>query len=86
MKVLESGKNELLLSFEGIDLSIVNLVASKLLEYKEVDFAASDYRHPLEGIPVLRVQGSDLKKNVLKALNEVKDEVAVAEKAFKKTG
>ncbi|NYZ78098.1 hypothetical protein H0N96_01715 [Candidatus Micrarchaeota archaeon] len=86
MKILESGKNELVLSLEGVDLSIANLVASKLLESKDVEFAASDYSHPLEGVPVLRIQGSDLKKNVLKALNEAKDEMEAAEKAFKKTG
>ncbi len=86
MKILESGKNELVLSLEGVDLSIANLVAAKLLENKDVDFAASDYRHPLEGIPVLRVQGSELKKNVLKALSEAREEIEAAEKAFKKTG
>ncbi len=86
MKILESGKNELVLSLEGVDLSIANLVAAKLLENKDVDFAASDYGHPLEGIPVLRVQGSELKKNVLKALSEVREEIEAAEKAFKKTG
>jgi DNA-directed RNA polymerase subunit L len=86
LKILESGKNELVLSLEGVDLSVANLVAAKLLENKDVEFAASDYNHPLGGVPVLRVQGSDLKKNVLKAFNEAKEEIKAAEKTFKKTG
>ncbi len=84
MQVLETGKNELDLSFEGKDLGLSNYLASLLAENKDIDFAASEYNHPLKGTPILRLSGSDLKKNVVKALNELQSELSALEKKFSK--
>ncbi len=84
MKILETGKNELDLLLDGKDLGLSNYLAGKLSENKDVDFAASDYDHPLKGNPILRLSGSDLKKHVGKALGELQDDLSELEKKISK--
>lgn len=83
MKIISYDKNELVLRLDGVDLGLVNLVTQKLLEEREIDFAASDYDHPISGNPILRVQGKDVKKHLLNALKEAKEEISALEKALK---
>lgn len=83
LKIISYDKNELVVRLDEVDLGVVNLVTQKLLEEREIDFAASDYDHPISGNPVLRVQGKDVKKHLLNALKEAKEEISALEKALK---
>jgi DNA-directed RNA polymerase subunit L len=84
MKKLASEKDYLEILFEKEDQGFVNLVAEKLLESKNVSFAASLPDHPLTKNPVLKVKGKNLEKEIAKALDAVKEEAEEFEKALKK--
>lgn len=83
-EVLESGKSDFAVSLKGIDLGLANWVAEKLCRESGIDFAASDYDHPMKGSPVLRVKGGSPKKSVLKALDEIKGDLKEFRKSLTK--
>ena len=73
MKVLVDKKDELQVAFEDADLGIVNLVACKLLDDKDVDYAACDYTHPLEKTVLLTLKCKSPKKQLGKAVNALEE-------------
>jgi DNA-directed RNA polymerase subunit L len=82
MKMLVSKKNEIAVSLDGMDLGFANWIVARLLEDKDVSFAAADYDHPLTANPVLRVKGDDAKKSVVAALEAARKQVKSFEKAL----
>lgn len=76
LKFLVEEKDEISVLLEDYDLGYVNLVVEKLLQDKDVGFAAVDYLHPTQRIPVLKVKAKNPKKAVADALEEVKKEVS----------
>lgn len=70
--------------FEGSDLGLTNWVAEKLCGKSEAEFVSSDYDHPLTGNPVLCVEGEGGKKLVADALKEMREEISVFRKSFKR--
>ncbi len=82
MKILVSKKNECVVSLDGMDLGFANWLVARLLEDKDVSFAAADYDHPLTANPVLRVKGDDAKKSLIVALEAARKQVRDFEKAI----
>ena len=75
-KFVLDGKNEAHVQLEGCDLGYANLLVEKLLEDKNVDFAAVDYVHPTQRTPLLKVKGKGgVRKLVADALKEVEKEL-----------
>ncbi len=62
-------KDELKVVFENADLGIVNMVARKLIDDKEVSYAACDYTHPLEKKVLLSLKCKSPKKKLVKAVD-----------------
>lgn len=82
MRILSSKKSGIVVSLDGMDLGFANWLVARLLEEKDVSFAAADYDHPLTANPVLRVRGEDAKKSLLKALEAAQKQVREFEKAL----
>lgn len=71
MKILVDEKDELQVAFENADLGIVNMVARKLVDDKDVNYAACDYTHPLEKTVVLSLKCNSPKKKLIKAVDSL---------------
>jgi len=75
-------------NFEAVmtkeDLGIASIIVQKLLESKSVKFAAAAYDHPLKGNPVIRIKANDAKKELKKAIEAAKEEIAEFREALKK--
>lgn len=56
----------------------------KLLEDKDVEFAASDYDHPTQRNPVIEVRSPSPKKHLLSAISAVEKELKEFSDAFSK--
>ena len=69
MNILVDEKDELKVAFEKADLGIVNMVARKLIDDKDVTYAACDYTHPLEKTVVLSLKCKSPKKKLVKAVD-----------------
>ena len=75
-KFILDDKGEAHVLLEGCDLGYANLLVEKLLGDKNVDFAAVDYVHPTQRIPLLKIKGKGgIKKLVSSALKEVEKEI-----------
>lgn len=84
MKILEEEKNSLKILMEGMDIGAAQALAEQLLENKDITFAAAVYDHPTKRNPVLQVKGKNPKKEVLKALDALKEESHAFEEALRK--
>ncbi|MBD3210829.1 hypothetical protein GF318_05590 [Candidatus Micrarchaeota archaeon] len=84
VKVLAKEKNVLELELEGGDRSLAQVIAERLNQEKDVDFAAYKVDHPLVSDPRLyvRTKKGDPVKLVLDTLKEIKKEVADFRKQF----
>ena len=84
VKVIKKEKNVLELEFDGADQSLAQVLAQKLNEDKDVEFAAYKLEHPLIAQPrlVVRTKKGDPSKLLLSKLKELKDEVADFKKQF----
>lgn len=78
VKILVNDKNTMELELGGVDVSLAQLLAEKLNEEKDVDFASYKLEHPLVGSPKLfvRTKKGEPGKLVLEKLEEIKKEVA----------
>jgi len=56
VKVLKRQDNELKIEIEGSSHGLCNLLAKRLLEDKNVDFAGYDLPHPLAASPVIYIK------------------------------
>ena len=84
VKVITKEKNVLELEFDGADQSLAQVLAQKLNDDKDVEFAAYKLEHPLIAQPrlVVRTKKGDPSKLLLSKLKELKDEVADFKKQF----
>ncbi len=71
MKILEEEKDHMKILLEGVDQGYAHALAEKLLENKDILFAAATYDHPTKRNPVLTVRGKSLKKEIQKAIQEL---------------
>ena len=85
IKVLKNESGEVWLEFESGDLTIPALIASRLLERENIEFAGVRKDHPEVGKPLLVVKA---KRNaggeLLKAIEELEDEIKSMESSLKK--
>ena len=84
MKILVKDKNVLEMELGGADQSLAQLVAERLTEDKDVEFASYKLEHPTAARPKLyvRTKKGDPVKVVIAALKEIKVEVAEFKKQF----
>ncbi|MFH0922656.1 MAG: RpoL/Rpb11 RNA polymerase subunit family protein [Candidatus Micrarchaeota archaeon] len=76
MKILNEGKQgEIRILAEGLDQGLANLIVEKLLEDKDVEFAASDYDHPTQRNPVIELRSPSPKKHLLAAISAVEKDL-----------
>ncbi len=71
--ILRMSKTELEVELDELDPTLTELLAERLNTYKEVEFAASKWEHPLVGKPKLFVKA---KKEPMKLLEKAIDDVA----------
>lgn len=76
LEFLVDEKGEISVLLEGYDLGFGNLLVEKLLQDKDVGFAAVEYLHPTQRTPVLKVKAKSPKKAVAQALEEIRKEVS----------
>ena len=83
-KILVNEKNTLELELVGMDHSLAQLIAEKLNQDKEVEFAAYKVEHPIVSSPKLfvKTKKGEASKLVLKKLEEIKKEVTEFKKEF----
>jgi DNA-directed RNA polymerase subunit L len=83
IKVLKKSENELKIEIEGSSHGICNLLAKRLLEDKNVEFAGYDVPHPLASSPIiyLRMKGDNKPAD---ALLEATEKVMESNEAFGK--
>jgi len=84
MKVLVNDKNVLEMELGDADQSLAQLIAERLTEDKDVEFASYKLEHPTAARPKLyvRTKKGDPAKVVIEALKEIKKEVADFKKQF----
>jgi DNA-directed RNA polymerase subunit L len=84
VKILSNEKNTLEMELAGADQSLAQLLAEKLSEDKDVEFASFKVEHPLVALPKLlvRTKKGEPAKLVLEKLAEIKSEVAEFRKQF----
>jgi DNA-directed RNA polymerase subunit L len=77
IKVLINEKNTVELDLAGVDHSLAQMLAEKLNEEKDVEFASYKVEHPLVGTPklYLRTKKGEAAKLVLEKLEEIRKEV-----------
>ncbi|HSB47729.1 MAG TPA: RpoL/Rpb11 RNA polymerase subunit family protein [Candidatus Bilamarchaeum sp.] len=85
VKILVNEKNTLEMELGDTDVSLAQLLAEKLNEEKDVEFASYKLEHPLVGSPKLfvRTKKGEPAKLVLEKLEEIKKEVADFRDQFK---
>ncbi len=85
VKILTNEKNVLEMELRGADSALAQLLAEKLGEDKDVEFASSKVEHPLVGEPKLyiRTKKGEPAKLVLEKLEEVTQEVTDFRAQFK---
>lgn len=84
VKILVNEKNTLEIELVGGDSSLAQLLAEKLNQEKDVEFAAYKMEHPIISSPklIVRTKKSDPSKLVLEKLNDIKKEVAEFKESF----
>jgi DNA-directed RNA polymerase subunit L len=84
VKVVTKEKNVLELEFGGGDQSLAQVLAEKLNQDKDVEFAAYKVDHPIVALPrlIVRTKKGDPTKLVLAKLKEMKKEVTDFRKQF----
>jgi len=85
VKVLVKEKNTLEMELGGVDQSLAQLLAEKLNEDKDVEFASFKVEHPVVASPKLyvRTKKGDPSKLVLEKLDELKKELAGFREQFR---
>jgi DNA-directed RNA polymerase subunit L len=84
VKIIKKEKNVVELEFDGADQSLAQVLAEKLNQDKDVEFAAYKVDHPLVGLPrlIVKTKKGDAEKLLLSKLDEIKKEVADFRKQF----
>ena len=82
--VLRLSKTELELEIDVKDPTLTELIAERLNTYKDVEFAASKWEHPLIAKPKLFIRAKKEPMKLLeKAIDEILKEVKVLDKEIK---
>lgn len=78
VRILANEKNVLEMELGGVDQSLAQLLAEKLSEEKDVEFASCKVEHPLVGSPKIyvRTKKGEPAKLVLEKLDEIRKEVS----------
>lgn len=78
INVLKDETNELQIEFETHDVTIPDMIASKLLENDDVAFAGVGKDHPEVGKPKLTIKTNKKKAKdaLLKAIEELDEEIS----------
>lgn len=78
LHMIKEETNELIVEFDTKDLTIPDLIANKLLQYDEVEFAGVGKEHPEVGKARLAIKTSkkSAKSMLNKALEELDEEFA----------
>ncbi len=85
LNVIESEAKSVIIEFEDADRGIAQLIKDKIIENKDIDFAGVVKEHPEVAMPKLVVKGDKAKSVVLKAIEEIQDELkAIAAQVPKK--
>lgn len=77
VEIIKHSKEELEFEIKDNDSAILELLAKRLNEYKETEFAAQKTEHPLISNPrmLLKVKkGNDARKVLLSAIDELRKE------------
>jgi len=84
-KILTNEKNVLEMELRGADQSLAQLLAEKLSEDKDVEFASFKVEHPIVGEPKIyvRTRKGEPGKLVLEKLDEIKKEVTEFKAQFR---
>jgi len=84
VKILVNEKNVLEMELGDADQSLAQLLAEKLNDDKDVEFASYKVEHPLIGTPKLyvRTKKGEPVKLVLEKLEEIKGELSEFRKQF----
>lgn len=84
VKILVNEKNTLELELAGADQSIAQLIAMKLNDEKDIDFASYKVDHPLLSPPTLyvRTKKGDPSKLVLSVIASIKKDIEDFKKQF----
>ncbi|MDE1860101.1 MAG: hypothetical protein KGH72_00090 [Candidatus Micrarchaeota archaeon] len=73
---IEDETKSLIVEFSGIDRSVLELIKSKLMESKDIEFVSVNKEHPETGTPRLIVKSSkNARSLVLKAIEEAQEEM-----------
>ncbi len=85
VKILTNEKNVLEMELRGADQSLAQLLAEKLGEDKDVEFASFKVEHPIVGEPkiYIRTKKGEPGKLVLEKLDEIKKEVTEFKAQFR---
>ncbi|MEW6748499.1 MAG: DNA-directed RNA polymerase subunit L [Candidatus Micrarchaeota archaeon] len=85
VKVLVKEKNMLEIELGGIDQSLAQILAEKLNEDSDVEFASYKVEHPIVASPKLyvRTKKGDPSKLVLEKLDELKKELSGFREQFR---
>ncbi|MGB9719487.1 MAG: RpoL/Rpb11 RNA polymerase subunit family protein [Candidatus Anstonellales archaeon] len=87
IEIIKRSKEELEFEIKDRDSTILELLAKRLNEYKETEFAAQKTEHPLASYPriLLRVKkGNDAREVLLGAIDELKKEFESIKEKVKK--
>jgi DNA-directed RNA polymerase subunit L len=85
VKILTNEKNVLEMELKGADQSLAQLLAERLGEDKDVEFASFKVEHPIVGEPKIyvRTKKGEPGKLVLEKLDEIKKEVTEFKAQFR---
>ncbi len=75
LKIIEDEPKSMILEFVEADRGLAELIKDRLINNKDVDFAGVVKEHPEIGMPRLVVKASKPKALILKAIEEVQDEM-----------
>ncbi|NYZ74486.1 DNA-directed RNA polymerase subunit L [Candidatus Micrarchaeota archaeon] len=83
-KILVNEKNTLEMDLGGADQSLAQLLAERIMEDKDVEFASYKVEHPIMSTPklIVRTKKGDPAKLVLEKLDELKKELGEFRKQF----
>lgn len=80
INILEDKKGSLVFEIEGVSHGFCNLLKDELVKDDSVKIATYRLDHPLVGVPRMKIEGSDARSSLKKAVKSLKKDV----ESFKK--
>lgn len=75
VRIIEDEPKSMILEFAEADRGIAELIKDRLINNRDVEFAGVIKEHPEIGMPRLVIKANRPKSLVLKAVEEVQDEI-----------